>query len=195
MPDRNPSAARRIDAETLKAFSHPLRMRLYDRLKDHGPATASMLGRAVGQSSGQTSYHLRQLERHGLVAEETGRGTARERWWRAEGFSFGPDVAADDESLSAVRVALQHWAGAAAAHVVDWAARQPDEEREWVEAAANDETTIAMTPQELAETRAAMQAALHEQLERVRARRCEGGDTGTRTVKVYLNAFPLPREE
>jgi hypothetical protein len=37
----------------------------------------------VGESSGVTSYHLRQLAQHGFVTEVSDRGTRRERWWQA----------------------------------------------------------------------------------------------------------------
>lgn len=71
------------DVRALRALAHPLRLRLLGYLRLHGPATASGLGRAVGESSGSTSYHLRQLEAYGFVEEVRDRGTARERWWRA----------------------------------------------------------------------------------------------------------------
>jgi DNA-binding transcriptional ArsR family regulator len=71
------------DLRALRALAHPLRTRLLGQLRLHGPATASQLGRAVGESSGATSYHLRQLEAFGFVEEVEDRGTARERWWRA----------------------------------------------------------------------------------------------------------------
>jgi DNA-binding transcriptional ArsR family regulator len=71
------------DVRALRALAHPLRNRLLGQLRLNGPATASQLGRAVGESSGSTSYHLRQLAEYGFVEEVEGRGTARERWWRA----------------------------------------------------------------------------------------------------------------
>jgi DNA-binding transcriptional ArsR family regulator len=71
------------DVRALRALAHPLRNRLLGQLRVNGPATASQLGRAVGESSGSTSYHLRQLEQYGFVEEVEGQGTARERWWRA----------------------------------------------------------------------------------------------------------------
>ena len=71
------------DVRALRALAHPLRNRLLGLLRLHGPATASQLGRSVGESSGATSYHLRQLEAYGFVEEVEGRGSARERWWRA----------------------------------------------------------------------------------------------------------------
>ena len=71
------------DVRALRALAHPLRNRLLGQLRLHGPATASRLGRAIGESSGATSYHLRQLAHYGFVEEVEGRGSARERWWRA----------------------------------------------------------------------------------------------------------------
>lgn len=73
--------ARDLDLESLKALSHPLRVQLLDALSVYGPATASGLAERLGESSGSTSYHLRQLERHGFVREQQARGTGRERWW------------------------------------------------------------------------------------------------------------------
>ncbi|MFI5427914.1 ArsR/SmtB family transcription factor [Aeromicrobium sp. UC242_57] len=71
------------DLETLKAVSHPLRLSLLGRLRTSGPATASELGRALGESSGATSYHLRQLERFGFVADAPEQASRRERRWMA----------------------------------------------------------------------------------------------------------------
>src|SRR6478609_11448403 len=65
----------------LKALAHPLRVQILDLLSTHGALTASRLADLVGESSGSTSYHLRQLARHGFVREVRDRGTARERWW------------------------------------------------------------------------------------------------------------------
>lgn len=79
-------ADRSLGADSLKAFAHPLRMALYAELQRVGPATASQLARTLGESSGQTSYHLRQLERHGFVEDDPEHSGGRERWWRPVGF-------------------------------------------------------------------------------------------------------------
>jgi DNA-binding transcriptional ArsR family regulator len=63
------------------AMAHPLRLEILGLLVE-GPATASILARRLGESSGTTSYHLRVLARAGAVVEEPELGTRRERWWR-----------------------------------------------------------------------------------------------------------------
>lgn len=96
------------DLETLKAVSHPLRLEILGRLRTKGPATASQLGRALGESSGSTSYHLRQLERFGFVADDDEQPSGRERRWRAlhDATSFPSSLADLDggrEYVDAVR--------------------------------------------------------------------------------------------
>lgn len=71
------------DPRSLRGLAHPLRLQLLGMLRADGPATASQLAARTGQSSGATSYHLRQLAAYGFVVEDTDRGTARDRWWRA----------------------------------------------------------------------------------------------------------------
>jgi DNA-binding transcriptional ArsR family regulator len=69
------------DPSVLRALAHPMRGRLLGLLRSEGPSTATRLGRQLGESSGATSYHLRQLEAYGLVGEHRREG--RERWWQA----------------------------------------------------------------------------------------------------------------
>ncbi|MFI8525435.1 ArsR/SmtB family transcription factor [Promicromonospora sukumoe] len=98
-----------LGTEALRALSHPLRIRILDLLPSHGPLTASKLGEIVGESSGSTSYHLRQLAKHGLVREVEGKGTARERWWERTpgGFSIstvGKESPASRQTAEAVNM-------------------------------------------------------------------------------------------
>lgn len=70
------------DLVALKALAHPIRLQALGRLRSHGPATASELARALEESTGSLSYHLRQLERFGFVADDISRD-GRERRWKA----------------------------------------------------------------------------------------------------------------
>src|SRR3712207_9537790 len=74
---------RRPPRSTLFPYTTLFRSALLALLRSEGPSTASRLGQRIGESSGTTSYHLRQLAGLGFVEEVPGQGTARERWWRA----------------------------------------------------------------------------------------------------------------
>ncbi|MFC5750573.1 ArsR/SmtB family transcription factor [Actinomadura rugatobispora] len=80
--DAAAGAAETADPERLKALSHPLRRKILRRLAAHGPATSTTIGEALGENTGTTSYHLRQLEKYGFVEEIPERSAGRERWWR-----------------------------------------------------------------------------------------------------------------
>ncbi|MGX2993023.1 ArsR/SmtB family transcription factor [Streptomyces sp. JNUCC 64] len=71
------------DPRALRVLAHPARLALLTRLRHHGPATVRQLARHFDLDSGAASYHLRRLAAGGLIEEDPGRGTRRERWWRA----------------------------------------------------------------------------------------------------------------
>ncbi|WP_433178118.1 ArsR/SmtB family transcription factor [Actinoallomurus sp. CA-150999] len=81
MADR-PPAQEITDVAVLRLLAHPLRRKIEECLRD-GPVNSATLARALGESTGATSYHLRQLAKHGLVEEVPELSKGRERWWRA----------------------------------------------------------------------------------------------------------------
>jgi DNA-binding transcriptional ArsR family regulator len=104
MADRHPGFDPDLDVipdlAGLRALTHPLRLKLLGELRRHGPATASGLGARLGESSGATSYHLRELAKAGFVVDEPDRGTTRERWWKSAHRSTHMEIpAGDDEAL------------------------------------------------------------------------------------------------
>jgi DNA-binding transcriptional ArsR family regulator len=71
-----------VHSEEMKALAHPLRQRILYHLAFAGSASATSVAQAFGESTGSTSYHLRQLARFGFVEEDRERSHGRERWWR-----------------------------------------------------------------------------------------------------------------
>jgi DNA-binding transcriptional ArsR family regulator len=100
MADRHPGFDPDLDdipdLAGIRALTHPLRLKLLGELRRHGPATASGLGARLGESSGATSYHLRELAKAGFVVDEPGRGTTRERWWKSAHRSTHVDIPLGD---------------------------------------------------------------------------------------------------
>jgi predicted ArsR family transcriptional regulator len=93
----------------LRALSHPTRLKMLMRLRVDGPATATTLARELSLNTGATSYHLRRLAEHGFIVEDTGRGDARDRWWKAAHQSTRANLTdrRDDEDAESAEAYLQ----------------------------------------------------------------------------------------
>lgn len=82
------------DAAAAEASLDPMRTRLLAELGE--PASATMLAARVGLARQKVNYHLRALERHGLVelVEERRKGNVTERMMRATAASYviSPDA-------------------------------------------------------------------------------------------------------
>src|ERR1700744_1547874 len=91
---RGRTVTRLTEARALRAYAHPVRMKLVGLLRTEGPLTATRAGELLGESSGTCSFHLRQLAKYGLV-EEAGGGTGREKPWRATATSTDWDAIGD----------------------------------------------------------------------------------------------------
>ena len=98
------------DIAGLRALSHPVRLQALGLLRAEGPATATTLAARLDLNTGATSYHLRQLAQHGFIEEDTERGNARDRWWRATHDAtrteFRGDEITDDVEAYLATVAL-----------------------------------------------------------------------------------------
>ena len=181
-----------LDGPVLKALAHPLRVQLLDILSQYGPQTASSMGKRVGESSGATSYHLRQLARHGLVREVENRGSGRERWWeRPRGaLTVSTSTAEQDPAIrEAARQVNRHFVQGRAEALAAFAASDPAElPPEWADAAMLGTLNAQLTAGQLKAFTREMEAILREKLE---AYRSEPGTPGARPVQLHFNAFPL----
>jgi DNA-binding MarR family transcriptional regulator len=182
-----------LDVVALKALAHPLRTQLWDALMT-GPATASQLAERLGESSGLTSYHLRQLAKHGFIEEVPGRGTARERFWRV--VEAETRISAENASTPAGREALSIFGDEWLRLRFRSAARYHERKRsglepQWAGAAIDTDAYLCATRDELAEMVQEYTDLLTRWHERLAGRGQEGdGPPGTRTVEVQFRAFP-----
>jgi DNA-binding transcriptional ArsR family regulator len=95
------------DVRALRGLANPIRYRLLGHLMALGAQTASECAAAVGATPSNCSYHLRELERFGLVerAPAAPGADGRDRPWRpaATGLSYGRT---DGEGGTPVEAAL-----------------------------------------------------------------------------------------
>lgn len=178
-----------LDARQIRVLAHPLRTRLVGRLRMSGPATATQLAAALGTNTGATSYHLRKLADAGLVREEAGSGTGRERFWRAahdlsswqrNAFAGDPDAVAASDWLENFQL------GALTERFTEWqraAAVEPDD---WRDAAGISDQFLHLDADQLRALRDELDAVV----ERHRRQAAEAPAPDARLVVVYIAGLP-----
>ena len=182
---------RQIDLESLKALAHPLRVKIFDVLSTYGSFTASGLAERLGESSGATSYHLRQLEKHGFVREVEGRGVGRERWWERTpgGISIGPVQARQTSAgREASQLVMREWSNTRERNLSEFLQRGFDELPEkWGESSMVSLTNVFVTAEELGEFSARYMAIVSEFADQHRHQKTPG----SRPVQIQFHAFPV----
>jgi len=71
------------DPKAIRAVAHPARQRIIDELYSGAVLTATEAARLCGLTPSAMSYHLRALERWGIVVRDNASADGRERPWRA----------------------------------------------------------------------------------------------------------------
>ena len=180
---------RKLDARSLRGLAHPLRMELFNALRRRGPATASMLAERLGESSGATSYHLRQLAEYGFIADAPEHGKGRERWWKAvdQGLTF--DTTEFDEAGPELRgmaeIFLHEVAATHARELSNWLHTRERWSKEWSHATDMSDATLQLTPELGAELVTKMHALIKDYRGRV-----TDEDPGSEQVRIHTHLFP-----
>ncbi|HEX5565519.1 MAG TPA: helix-turn-helix domain-containing protein [Streptomyces sp.] len=180
----------------MRALAHPLRIRLLGALREYGPATASQLADRLDESSGATSYHLRQLAAYGFVEDEPGRGTGRERWWRAahQGTRVGDAEQffrhPDPEVRGALDLFLHEVATHHARELNTWLGTAHDWSEEWRQASNLSDYSLRLTPELARELNEKLHEVVDGFRERAAAELPDDGGGRTERFRVHLHAFP-----
>ena len=176
--------------DNLKGLAHPLRVKLLGLLREAGAATASQLAQRLGESSGSTSYHLRQLAEYGFIEEDRAKQSRKERWWRAVSFY----THFDEHALlrdSATRLLAGEFMRAVAEanyrRTIEWIDRLPTQSAAWVGAGTASDWALRLTSAELKSLAGELEAIV------TRYRRYDPAETaleGSAFVAVQLQLLP-----
>ncbi|MEV3971011.1 helix-turn-helix domain-containing protein [Streptomyces sp. NPDC050698] len=181
---------RQLDARSLRGLAHPLRMQLLDALRFGGPATASQLAQKLGESSGATSYHLRQLAEYGFIEDAPEHGKGRERWWKAahQGLRFDDSLLSDSDPAvrGAADMYLHEVATTQTRDLATWLGNRDSWPKEWLRSWDMSSATLHLTPELARELTEKMHALVETYRDRAAAE-----DSGVERVRVHTHAFPL----
>ncbi|HEY5224547.1 MAG TPA: helix-turn-helix domain-containing protein [Microbacteriaceae bacterium] len=180
-----------LDLASLKVLAHPLRVQLMDALSKYGPDTATGLAERFGESSGATSYHLRQLANADFVQEVPGRGTKRERWWerRPGGINLEPtQFSTSIAGRTAADLVQRQWQQNSESALSDYLSHGIDVlDPRWVESGEVSVANLRLTVEQLIELTTKVTAVIDEAVRRYR----DSTAPGSRPVQIHFNAFPL----
>ncbi|TCB96028.1 ArsR family transcriptional regulator [Micromonospora zingiberis] len=196
MSDEVPQRAIRItDPRALRAYAHPLRMRLIGLLRGEGPMTATQAAARLDDNVPNCSFHLRQLAKYGF-AERVPGADGRERPWRAttqytswDDDSDDPVMKAAADQLNGVMLALY------LQRAQDYLAIRADEPVQWRVAAGFGDALLHVTAAELREVTEQIDALLARYDERIAdpAKR-PAGSRPVMVVQMALPRGPVPAE-
>ncbi|NYJ05607.1 ArsR/SmtB family transcription factor [Petropleomorpha daqingensis] len=194
-----PHRRKELDAASLKALAHPLRVQIMRQLDLREHMSVTSLAQELGETTGAVSYHLRQLARHGLVEEvdapeEPGDRPAvgrRRRMWRMavdEIHISGNAFLTDPDTKEAAGFLLREFESARSRRLAHWFATSTTWPEEWQNASSDMDGTLTLDP---AQTR-----ALADELKAVidRYRELPPG-AGARHVDVQYAVYPTAEEE
>lgn len=190
---QSPVAQRELrDPRALRAYTHPLRLRILDELIDHGPATATELAERIDESPANLSWHLRTLARYGFIEEAAARG-GRQRPWQVIPQSIRPASDPDPELARAEDAAGSVLALREAEALNEWRIRRHDDTVDWQEASWEHEVRVWLTADELAALKKATDELLR-QFGEPRLNRVDPASrpAGARPVRLVNWAVPGP---
>lgn len=190
-----PRKTRTLDARSLRGIAHPLRIRLLGSLRIDGPATASQLASRFGESSGATSYHLRQLAAHGFVEDAPEHGKGRERWWRAaqQSTEFSDSLTRDpDPAVRGAAALYRHEVATLHSEALStWVGTTHEWPEEWQAASNISDSTLRLTPALASE----LDQKINQLIAAYRESAPAADDPQAALVRIHSHVFPTRRPD
>ena len=183
-----------LDGPALKAMAHPLRVQILRILELRRRASVTSLAEELGETTGATSYHLRQLARHGFVeqfepddiAPDKPTAGRKQRWWRMavdQIHMSGFDFLQNEDTREAVGFVLREFHADRSRRLANWFATATQWPAEWQRASGDMDGHLELSPKQAR----ALADDMHALVERYRGLK---PGRGARPVDVQYAVFP-----
>lgn len=176
----------------VKALAHPMRVKMLDILQLRGQVSVTSLARELGETTGATSYHLRQLARHGLVEQcEPPDGAGRQRWWRMavdELHLTGFEMMSNEDTREAVTFLLREYQSERSRRLANWFATAALWPEQWQQASSDMDGRVELSAKQTRELADELKAVLDRYSVMKPGR-------GARKVEVQYAVFPADTGE
>ena len=144
----------------IRALAHPARLAIIEALFSGDELTATECAALTGLSPSATSYHLKALERWGIVEAGQPRADGRDRPWKAKGRSIEVSSQVPRGTVLAESAVLETFLDRNRALVAEFLDHQASEPPEWRDAVDLANGDYWLTAGELAEVSRALRSVL-----------------------------------
>jgi DNA-binding transcriptional ArsR family regulator len=173
------------DPRAIRALAHPARLAIIEALLPGNELTATECAAVTGLSPSATSYHLKALQRWGIVEAGGPRADGRDRPWKATGRSI--EVTSDaPRTVLAETAVVEMFLDRNRALAAEFLAQQASEPQEWrdaLEVASGDYWLTAAEAKEISR-------ALRSVLEPYEHRRTGSRPDKSRRVRIARLIVP-----
>lgn len=173
-----------------RALANPTRWAIFEALSGGDPTTATAIAPLLGLSPSATSWHMRELERAGLIEAAPTESDGRERRWRVKTQRIEDLGRVIDSELSVVKqaVSVAHDdLGAILAIAENAGAEQPEDGR-----ALLDIHIVDATLQQALALTAGVRELLGARLDTAEPRDAQDGDAGRYRITVMVRPLGSP---
>ena len=177
------------DPRAIRALAHPARLAIIEALFSGDELTATECAALTGLSPSATSYHLKALERWGIVEAGQPRADGRDRPWKAKGRSIEVSSQVPRGTVLAESAVLETFLDRNRALVGEFLDHQASEPPEWRDAAELASSDYWLTAEELAEVSQALRSVLQPYADRRR------GSRPDKSRRVRVMRLLVPRAE
>jgi DNA-binding transcriptional ArsR family regulator len=175
------------DPKAIRALAHPARLAVIEELYAGAELTATECAQIAGLTPSAMSYHLRSLEKVGIVERVEHTGDARERPWRAAGAYLQVESESGIAEAAALGTIVLSRLGE---QFAAWLARR-DETKEWKDASIVGSGQVWLRADELEEIGHTVEKLLDDYRDRAEGERPEDA----RRVRFSIFAFPSEAAE
>jgi DNA-binding transcriptional ArsR family regulator len=174
------------DPKSIKALAHPARLAVIDELFAGRELTATECAEIAGLSPSAMSYHLRALEKVGIVERAEASGDGRERPWRAAGSRLTVTSNQSLVAFAAGAVIGRTVADRLNAGFAKWIERTPTEDPQWRDVGGISSALVWLTHDDAAD----VEQAISDLIDKYRGRSATDHPDGARRVRVGLLLYP-----
>jgi DNA-binding transcriptional ArsR family regulator len=181
------------DPRGIRAWAHPARLAILDALSTGDELTATECAQVTGLSASATAYHMKLLERYGIIEPATPRPDRRERSWRLTQRRIRVDMdASTPAAASATAAVTGAYFDSTRAVGVAFIAGGYAEPEDWRNAAAMNTSDLWLTVEEVQRVEHELGAVLDP----YRGRTLRGDrPAGSRRVRVMNVVVPHRRAQ